>query len=214
MNNARAFIANARDPCSPLSVDASRTALLLLDFHRFIVASQSGGGENVLGATDSLRSWARSRGILVVHCLIDLKAVTAPSRKMARRANEVREKMNSGALEFGGEHGRIAAVADEYVFWRPPGHVSALGSYGLKAFLSQHDIRSLLLAGFSTSGCLINTAKASADEGFIVTVVKDCCGDKSLEAHEIIMSKLLVGQAHVVDADTLVKTWDEVGCLP
>lgn len=210
MNDAPAFIADALDPCSPLAVDASRTALLLLDFHRFIIASQPGGGEHVLTTAESLRQWARSQGILMVHCLIDFKAITAPHRKMARRTNQVREKMSSASPELFSEHDRVAARADEYVFWRPPAHVSALGSFGLEAFLAEHEIRSLLLAGFSTSGCVINTAKGAAEKGFIVTVVGDACGDKSPEVHEMITKKLLVGQAHVANKDTLIEAWDKV----
>lgn len=209
MNNAPPIILDVLNPCSPLAIPASRTALLLLDFHKFIIASQPNEGQNVVDTALSIREWAKSQGILVVHCMIDLKAVTAPTRKMAGRANAVREKMGS-APEISGEPARIAAVADEYVFWRPPSHVSALGSYGLEAFLAEHEIESLLLSGFSTSGCVINTAKGAADKGFIVTAVEDACGDKSPEVHEMIMKKLLVGQAHVVEKDRLIEAWNKV----
>lgn len=71
-------------------------------------------------------------------------------------------------------------------------------------------MQSLLLAGFSSSGCVINTAKQAADLGFVTTVVADACGDKSEEAHRVIMERLLVGQCHVVDGDVLVGAWDKV----
>ena len=210
MNNAPPIILDALNPSSPLSIPASRTALLLLDFHKFIIASQPNEGQPVLSTASSLRSWAKSQGILILHCLIDLKAVTAPSRKMAGRANGVREKMLRAAPETYGETADTAATADEYVFWRPPSHVSALGSYGLEAFLEEHGVESLILAGFSSSGCVINTAKGAADKGFVVTTVEDACGDKSREVHEVIMKKLLVGQVHVVEMETLAEAWKEV----
>jgi nicotinamidase-related amidase len=209
MNNAAPIILNASDPCSPLSIPPSRTALLLLDFHKFIIASQPNEGAPVLTAASNLRTWAKSLGMLAVHCLIDLQATTAPSRKMASRANAVRERMAHDP-ESGAEHARLAACANEFVFYRPPSHVSALGSYGLEAFLAEHGISSLLLAGFSTSGCVINTAKGAADRGFVVTVVEDACGDKSPEVHECIVRKLLVGQAHVVDLEGLRGIWKKV----
>lgn len=148
----------------------------------------------------------------MLHCMIDLKAITPPNRKMAERANGVRLKMGFSP-DLSGEPDIIAAVPDEYSFWRPPSHVSALGSYGLKAFLEQHGIKSLLLAGFSTSGCVINTCKGAADEGFVVTVIEDACGDKSPEAHETIVKKLLVGQAHVVSNEQLIEAWDQVSSV-
>ena len=214
MNNAPPLILDSSTPSSPLAIPTSRTALLLLDFHKFIVASQPNAGEKVLATAEALRGWARQQKMLVVHCLIDLQAVTAPHRKMAGRANAVREKMmvaHNDDPEAGGEHVRIAATADEFLFWRPPSHVSALGSYGLEAFLREHQIESLLLAGFSTSGCVINTAKGAADKGFVVTVVEDACGDKDPDVHEVVMKKLLVGQCHVVEKDTLVEAWSKVG---
>lgn len=119
--------------------------------------------------------------------------------------------MRSATPEIRGEPASLAARPDEYVFWRPPSHVSALGSYGLEIFLAEYKIESLLLAGFSSSGCVINTAKGAADKGFIVTAVEDACGDKSEELHEVIMKKLLVGQAHVVEKDTLIEAWSKVG---
>jgi nicotinamidase-related amidase len=130
---------------------------------------------------------------------------------MAVRANTVREKM---ALPFeaanSSEHPDIAATADEYIFWRPPSHVSALGSYGLKNFLKEHGIDSLIISGFSSSGCVINTAKGAADKGWVVSVVEDACGDKDEAVHEVIMRRLLVGQGHVVRTEELVTAWCKV----
>jgi nicotinamidase-related amidase len=140
--------------------------------------------------------------------MIDLKAVTAPERKMATRANGIKAKMSTADSDSKGEPTEIAATADEYVFWRPPSHVSALGSYGLRELLEQHGVKSLLLAGFSTSGCVINTAKQAADSGFITTVISDTCGDKSEEAHRVIMERLLIGQCHVVEEEVFINTWD------
>jgi nicotinamidase-related amidase len=164
----------------------------------------------------SLRKWAKTQGILIVHCLIDLKAQTPLRRKMAIRANTVREKMAS-PLEAAnsGEHPDIAATADEYLFWRPPSHVSALGSYGLENLFKEHGIDSLIISGFSSSGCVINTAKEAADKGWVVSVVEDACGDKDEAVHEVIMRKLLVGQAHIVEREELVTAWCKVrhpGC--
>ena len=85
-----------------------------------------------------------------------------------------------------------------------------MGSYGLEAFLTEHKIESVLLAGFSTSGCVINTAKDAADKGFIVTAIEDACGDKSAEVHHTIMTKLLIGQAHVAGRDAFVEAWSKV----
>ncbi|CAK7228501.1 hypothetical protein SBRCBS47491_006924 [Sporothrix bragantina] len=211
MNNAPPNILDPKEPCSPLAFPASQTALLLLDFHAFIVKSQpEGRGASVVSSAAALRSWARARGILVVHCMIDLRATTLLDRKMAARVNGVRERMLNEAPAAKGEVAEVAAEADEYLFYRPPSHVSAMGSYGLRSFLEQHGVRSLVLTGFSTSGCVINTAKGAADEGLVVTVVDDACGDRDAAVHEMIMTKLLLGQTHVVKQETFVNAWEKL----
>ncbi|OJJ44454.1 hypothetical protein ASPZODRAFT_27693 [Penicilliopsis zonata CBS 506.65] len=193
-------------PFHPLAVPAKKTALLILDLHKFIISHNPTGESVVLNAV-KLRAWAKAQGMLVAHCLIDFKATTPENRKMAARFNGVRDEMGS-APDKSGEDERIAAIADEYVFWRPPSHISAMGSYGLKDWLAEHDIQSLVLVGLSSSGCVINTTKGAADAGWIVTVVEDACGDKSPEAHEVIMSKLLVGQANVFKTEEVERfTW-------
>lgn len=215
MNHAAPAILDATDPCSPLAVPKTQTALLLLDFHNFIVGSQPNEGQDVLSKAVELRSWAKTHSIMVLHCLIDLKALTAANRKMAGRVNGVRQKWlsykapsDSSDGDPRGEAPQLAASADEYLFYRPPSHVSALGSYGLEEFLAQRGIRSLVLAGFSTSGCVINTAKGAADKGFVVTAVSDACGDKDKEVHTVIMEKLLVGQVHVTQTLGWASAWE------
>ncbi|CAK7203121.1 hypothetical protein SEUCBS139899_005850 [Sporothrix eucalyptigena] len=208
MNNAPLAILDPQDPCSPLAVGPAQTALLLLDFHVFIAKSQpEDRGPAVIAAAAALRTWAKARGILVAHCLIDLRATTPADRKMAARANAVRDKMQHEAPAAKGEVPDVAAEAGEYMFYRPPSHVSALGSYGLQTWLEQHGVRSLVLAGFSTSGCVINTAKGAADAGYVVTLVDDACGDKDSAVHEMITGKLLRGQAHVVQSAEFVEAW-------
>lgn len=217
MNNAPPIVLDRQDPCSPLAVSPSQTALLLLDFHTFIVHSQPDSGGPVLATAAALRSWAKTLGMPVLHCMIDLCACTSPTRKMAMRTNAVRDKMmgaNPTAVASRGEPELIAATSDEYIFYRPPSHVSAMGSYGLEAFLTEHGIQSLVLAGFSTSGCVINTVKGAADKGFIVTVVEDACGDKDKDVHETIVRKLFLSQAHVIESVAYMNAWaKEVSAL-
>ncbi|GAM89556.1 hypothetical protein ANO11243_075950 [Dothideomycetidae sp. 11243] len=211
MNNAPPAILSGDDACSPVSIPATKQALLLLDFHSFICASQPGGGQAPIAQAVELRQWAKAQGMMIVHCCIDLKAITPAHRKMSSRANGIRDKMSHASPSTIGEPECIAASADEYTFWRPPSHVSALGSYGLRDFLRHYGIESLILAGFSTSGCVINTAKGAADEGYVVTVVRDACGDKNQAVHDMVMDTLLIGQCHVTDRKSLIEAFADAG---
>ncbi|CAK7208053.1 hypothetical protein SEUCBS139899_010887 [Sporothrix eucalyptigena] len=214
MNNAPPIILDAADPCSPLAVPPSKTALLLLDFHSFIVASQPDAGKDVVTLAAQLRSWARTKGMFIVHCGIDFRAVTPANRKMAKRANGVQQRMTQGPQ--GGLEAQkgiaspevLAPAPGEYLFYRPPSNVSALGSYGLEAFLAAHCIESLVLTGFSTSMCVLNTAKDAADSGFVVTVIRDATGDKDAVVHDTILNKVVVGQVHVSAREEYMAAWE------
>lgn len=80
---------------------------------------------------------------------------------------------------------------NEVTFLRRPGYVSALKSPGLLEYLGRKGVKSLVLAGLSTSGCVMRTAVAASDEEFVVTVLSDGCMDPVEGLHEVIIGKLL-----------------------
>ena len=53
----------------------------------------------------------------------------------------------------------------------------------LAAYLEKHQKRFLFIAGLVTSVCVLLTAASASQRGYLVSVVEDCCADKS-EAHE------------------------------
>ena len=72
------------------------------------------------------------------------------------------------------KHKQLAAQKQsclETIVVRTPGYVSALESHGLMNTLRAKGIKALILGGLSTSGCVLSTARAGADRGFIMTVV-------------------------------------------
>ncbi|RSH86059.1 uncharacterized protein EHS24_004268 [Apiotrichum porosum] len=206
MQNFPASILNPTDPCSPLSVPPAQTALLLLDLHKFILSHQPDGGKSIVESAVQLRTWAQRRGIAIVHCLLDLEVETPAHMKMSSRTNAISAGLKD-TPEHKGEADAVTAPG-ELTFTRVPACVSAMESTGLQEWLKAHGIRSVILAGLSSSGCVINTAKAAADQGLVVTVVKDACKDRSAEVHEIIMTRLLVMQSHIVDIEELDREWE------
>ena len=52
----------------------------------------------------------------------------------------------------------------------------------LQAWLTDNNKQYLLMAGLVTSVCVLLTAAAAAQRGYLVSVVEDCCADKP-EAH-------------------------------
>jgi nicotinamidase-related amidase len=100
--------------------------------------------------------------------------------KVAERWHVYEEKLKQ-MPRLGDEAKEPAFRSDtdlEKVFIRTPGVISALLSPGLKDALQVKQVRSLIVCGLSTSGCVLSTVRAATDEGFVVTVVEDACADR------------------------------------
>ncbi|KAK7414460.1 hypothetical protein QQX98_006646 [Neonectria punicea] len=191
---------NATDSSTPGHYAPSQTALLLLDFHTMFV-QKLGGPKAIaaLGVAAQLRAWAKAQDILVVHALIDIDATPPPTTKGAARFKSIAAMMGpDGAAE----PGELLQDADErdITFTRTAGRVSALSSPGLLDLLHQKGIKSLVLTGLSTSGCVMRTAIPATDAGFVVTVISDACADGKENVHDVVLENILPMSAYVVTA--------------
>lgn len=194
----------SQDPSNPGFYGPSQTALLLLDFHNLLVNKL--GGPAAAAALDTaarLRSWAKSRGILVIHALIDTNASPPPTAKGAERLTKIIATMK-------GRDGEEASVllqdadTNDYTFSRTPGYVSALQSPGLLDFLRDKGIKSLIMTGLSTSGCVLRTAIPATEADFVVTVISDACADPVKGNHGFLIEKILPSRAHVLTASQVL----------
>ena len=168
---------NPSDPASPLSISPHETAILLMDYQNMILSRiGDAAASSVLNIASHVRDWALQKDMTVCHCLIDTSPSTKPpsyNRASAKwKAYESAFAANPG---LGHEAEALAAKGhsgSEVTVVRVPGFVSALESHGLLDALMMKGIKSLILGGLSTSGCVLSTARAGTDRGFIVTVVR------------------------------------------
>ena len=207
MHQAPSFVWDASLPSSPLAYPASQTALLILDLHNLILASKSNADE-IVSKCAGVRTWATDQGIAVIHCLINFSLPTPEHYKMSGRTNGATKRVATDS-SLALEHEKISAERKgDKAFQRMGGHVSALGSSpGFEEYLEEKGIKSLVLCGLSTSGCVLNTAKAAADAGYVVTVLEDACSDGDPAVHDFIMAKVLPGQCNVTSLNKLEAAW-------
>lgn len=191
-------IFNSADEASPGHYGVAKTALLLLDFHALFVNKMGGpNGPAALEAAVKLRNWARAQGIVIVHVLVDGRKGPFPTCKTGDRIRKIVAEMSE---EGGGgeEAPELRTDIDEDVtFYRRPGYVSALECPDIDTFLQMNNVKSIVLAGLSTSGCVLSTALAAVDGEFVVTVISDACADPVDGLHEIIIENVLKRRAHV-----------------
>ncbi|KIW15222.1 hypothetical protein PV08_05267 [Exophiala spinifera] len=203
-------ILSSTDAASPLSVTPPETALLLLDYQNIVVSRLADAAPIVLNTARQMRDWALSKGMLVYHCVFDARPGSRPfpRSKMALNWRMIEDKFAS-LPELGYEADVLAPIdpGQERMVVRPPGIVSALESAGLLEELAQRGVKSLMLCGLTTSGCVLSTARQAADRGFIVTVVEDACFDPVPGLHGMLSAHVLPATAHVVISAELKDAW-------
>jgi len=77
-------------------------------------------------------------------------------------------------------------------------YASAFFGTSLSSTLAAQRIDTLLITGFSTSGCVRATALDALQHGFIPFVVRDACGDRHPAPHEANLFDLQAKYAEVV----------------
>ena len=199
------------DPASPFYYQASQTAILLIDYQNMALARLPHKRSAVTGTANRLREWACQNNSLIVHCLVRADQAPEPQSKMTQRWPMIQQNVKAHpnvAAECVELATPVDAEADmEITVSRRVGLVSALKSDGLRDLLIQHEIESLVIAGVSTSGCILSTARAAADERFVATVIEDGCGDPVEGLHETLIENVLPMTVNVMDSDSWLNSW-------
>lgn len=189
-------IFNTADQSTPGYYGPSETALLLLDFHSQFVSRCGESGRPALEAATRMRNWAKQQGIHVIHCLVDLDSTPWPACKNYDRLVDAVASLKQSA-GGGEEPAELLEGGGDATYTRRIGYVSALKSPGLLDFLKEKGVRSLVLAGLSTSGCVMRTAVTAYDEEFVVTVISDGCADPGEGVHGLLVGKVLNSRGYV-----------------
>lgn len=214
---------SSTDLSSPFAYPPQQTALLLMDFLAlFPSLLPQETWESTLATAIKMRKWALENDILIVHCLIDVDTEPASTCLGKDRLKGMLEMLRAdggkGAAEIAGLATPSASTGTavgvkaaggvrqaEVTVKRQPGLLSVLKSEGLTELLEDRGIKSLVLCGVSTSACVLRTVCAAADEGFVVTVVKDGVADPEVEVGEMVLERLIARQAHVLGSENLLQ---------
>jgi len=86
----------------------------------------------------------------------------------------------------------------------------ASGFYGtpLMAHLTQLGIRTLIVCGESTSGCVRASSVDAYSNGFHVVLVEECCFDRSLLSHKVNLFDLHHKYTDVMHIDEVISQLD------
>ncbi|WP_174284811.1 isochorismatase family protein [Sphingomonas bacterium] len=85
---------------------------------------------------------------------------------------------------------------------------SAFFGTALAPMLSTMGVDTVLIGGYSTSGCVRATALDALCSGFIPYVVSDCCADRDTRPHAANLFDMQAKMAEVVDCDRAISLLD------
>ncbi|MFM0374806.1 isochorismatase family protein [Paraburkholderia aspalathi] len=159
-----------------------RPAVVFVDITVGFNDPQLFGGGNIPGAVDSaseLLVHARNLGLPIAHTRIiyhvDGSNVGVLATKVPSLATLTLSNPASGFV------GSMAPIAGELEIHKT--EPSAFFGTGFAAWLVNHRVDTLIVAGCTTSGCVRATVVDAVSHNFRTVVVEDCCGDRSVSAH-------------------------------
>jgi nicotinamidase-related amidase len=161
-------------------------------------------GEHAFAAiepTKRLFAAARAAGLPIFYSTMDTRGDSLPSKVTAtkRRNIQVDPSLYTIRSDFKPQPGDVVITKQRAsIFYGTP----------LAAHLTQLGVRSLIVCGESTSGCVRASAVDAYSHGFHVTLVEECCFDRSMLSHKVNLFDLHHKYADVMKVDEVVAHLD------
>ena len=159
------------------TLDRDRTAVIIMDFQKRIVANFASDPEGVVQRAAQVLDGARRAGIPVIH--------------VEHRGGALQEYAPDVEIHQG-----VAPVAGDRVVTKV--RTSPFSTTALDVMLREMGRDNLVLMGVSTSGCVLSTMRWAADINYSVMVVKDACSDPDAEVHRVLTEKIYPRQGTVL----------------
>jgi maleamate amidohydrolase len=82
---------------------------------------------------------------------------------------------------------------------------SAFACTNLQSWFTQRGVKTLAIAGATTSGCVRASVLDALNAGFVPFVIRDCVGDRAAGPHEANLFDMQQKSAEVVDLDVFLE---------
>jgi nicotinamidase-related amidase len=183
-----------------LSLDASKTALLVMDLQSEIVPMLGDKGAALVERAAGVVAAARRGRLPIIYVAVGFR----PGYPEINPSN--------AAFAGAAKTGRFQTLTPDIVPALAPQaadvlvvkhRVNAFAATDLDMILRAKGVDTLLLLGVSTSGVVLSTLRHAADADYKPVVVADCCADGDDEVHRVLTEKVFPKQATVVNASEL-----------
>lgn len=151
--------------------------------------------ESALASNERLLAAARRAGVPVVFTNVEYQADGRDGGYFFQKVPALRAFLKGSAM--GAFPASLQPGCEDIVVTKQ--YASAFFGTSLAATLRAMDVDTLLVTGFSTSGCVRASALDALQNGFIPFVVSDACADRHPGPHEANLFDLQAKYAEVVD---------------
>ena len=158
------------------------------------------GPDNALGALGRLAAAARVAGAPVIFTNISYAPGGAEGGMFYRKVPAL--KAFAVGSPLGAFPPELQPDAGDQVLGKF--YPSAFFGTALAPMLRTMAVDTVLIGGYSTSGCVRATALDALCHGFTPYVVSDCCADRDARPHEANLFDMQAKMAEVVDCDRAV----------
>lgn len=183
----------------------SKAALLVMDFQKVLLENYVPieQVDSVLANTASMIAAARAVHMPVIYVMVAFR----PGYPEVSARNRLFTLLKQSGLFAPGRvdtaiHPAVAPADDEAVVIKH--RVSAFTGTDLETLLRANGIQTLVLAGITTGGVVLSTARQAFDLDYRVVVAGDCCADPEDDVHQMLLDKVLVQHAEVVPAQRVI----------
>jgi nicotinamidase-related amidase len=188
-----------------LSIDKSRTAVLIMDYQNDIVGMLPEKEQGpLLEKAASVLKEARRSGMAVIYIVVRFRDGYPEINPRNKLFSSLKE---SGRLREGTPgaevNSKVAPQPGDIVVVKR--RVGAFSTTDLETILRAKNIDTLVLFGISTSGVVLSTVRWAADMDYRMVVVADACADRNEEVHRVLTEKVFPWQATVVTAQEILK---------
>ncbi len=184
-----------------LQLDASKTAVLAMDFQERIVSMNAMAKERgVMQKAKAVLDGARRAGLPIIHIVIQFREGYPEVSSRNRMFSGVKQM---GLFVIGQEetkiHKDLDPVEGDIVVSRP--RVNAFYNSDLQSVLTSKEVNTLVLMGIATNWVVEGTARYATDADYRVIVLEDCCAGISVEAHDFSITDILSAIAEVSSSE-------------
>lgn len=181
-----------------------RPALVLVDMVRAYLEPDSplyAGVEHTVAPARAVLTAAREAGVPVAHTVVRYAPDGHDGGVFYRKIAALRVFAGDGPL--GRITPELAPVEGETVVVKQ--YASGFFGTSLAATLTAQRVDTVIVMGYSTSGCVRATAVDALQHGFVPVVVRDAVGDRRPEPHEANLFDLAAKYAEVWDSAAVVE---------